>query len=110
MRNRAISGLYHQWIGGIAKKYRCGQQGLMRPQWRETQMDWAPLTIDPASSAAVAGPHGLIDHLRSLDVGPLLVRHKALVFRGFQVTPAELNEVIDLLLPNRLAYVHGNSP
>ena len=70
---------------------------------------WTPLVITPAE--ADAGPAGLIARLRGLDdLTGLLTRSKALVFRGFGVTPAELDEVIDLLLPNRLAYVHGNSP
>ena len=72
---------------------------------------WAPLELDPASLGAGPGPQGLIDHLRTAtDLGDLLVKHKALVFRGFHVSPAELDGVMDLLLPNRLAYVHGNSP
>ncbi|MCP2243407.1 TauD/TfdA family dioxygenase [Lentzea aerocolonigenes] len=72
---------------------------------------WAPLELDPASVGAEPGPQGLIDHLRAAtDLGDLLVKHKALVFRGFHVTPEELGDVMDLLLPNRLAYVHGNSP
>lgn len=71
---------------------------------------WTPFVIDPTGAAAQANPHGLVDHLRTVDLDNLLVLHKALVFRGFHVTPAELNEVIDILLPNRLAYVHGNSP
>ncbi|SDH33191.1 Taurine dioxygenase, alpha-ketoglutarate-dependent [Lentzea fradiae] len=72
---------------------------------------WAPLELDPASAGAGAGPRGLVEHLRaSDDLGDLLVKHKALVFRGFHVTQEELGEVMDLLLPNRLAYVHGNSP
>lgn len=44
------------------------------------------------------------------ELGELLVQEKALVFRGFGVTPGSLDGVLDLLLPNRLAYVHGNSP
>ncbi|MFC4492549.1 TauD/TfdA family dioxygenase [Streptomyces ovatisporus] len=72
---------------------------------------WAPLVITPESTGAAATPDGLVGHLRGLDgLGALLTREKALVFRGFRVTPAELEEVMDLLLPSRLAYVHGNSP
>lgn len=72
---------------------------------------WAPLVITPESTGAEATPEALIGHLRSLDgLGALLTAEKALVFRGFRVTPAELEEVMDLLLPSRLAYVHGNSP
>lgn len=52
----------------------------------------------------------LPEHLAGLDVGALLTEHKALVFRGFGLITSTLDEVMDLLLPNRLAYVHGNSP
>ena len=102
-------------IGRIAKKYRTGLQGRTGPrsEEKESPMDesraWTPLVITPAE--ADAGPAGLIARLRGLDdLTGLLTRSKALVFRGFGVTPAELDEVMDLLLPNRLAYVHGNSP
>ncbi|MBQ0984621.1 TauD/TfdA family dioxygenase [Streptomyces sp. F63] len=72
---------------------------------------WAPLVVTPADIGAEAAPGGLIGHLRGLDdVEALLIREKALVFRGFRVTGAELETVMDLLLPNRLAYVNGNSP
>ncbi|MEU6200234.1 TauD/TfdA family dioxygenase [Streptomyces sp. NPDC047061] len=72
---------------------------------------WVPKEVTPADADAEATPQGLAGHLRGLgDPEPLLTRHKALVFRGFGVTRAGLEEVMDLLLPNRLAYVHGNSP
>jgi alpha-ketoglutarate-dependent taurine dioxygenase len=49
------------------------------------------------------------------DLGPdqlrqTLTERKALVFRGFGVTPDTLEPVLDLLVPHRLPYVHGNSP
>ncbi|MFH9004322.1 TauD/TfdA family dioxygenase [Streptomyces afghaniensis] len=72
---------------------------------------WVPKEVTPADAGAEATAQGLIGHLRGLgDLEPVLTRHKALVFRGFRVTRTELEEVMDLLLPNRLAYVHGNSP
>lgn len=43
-------------------------------------------------------------------VDSLLARHGVLVFRGFGVTEPGLAPVLDHLLPDRLAYVHGNSP
>ena len=47
---------------------------------------WTPLVITPAE--ADAGPAGLIARLRGLDdLTGLLTRSKALVFRGFGVTP-----------------------
>jgi alpha-ketoglutarate-dependent taurine dioxygenase len=72
---------------------------------------WAPFVVDPGSTGVEPGPAGLFAYLKELDsLQDLLDREKAVVFRGFGVTPDELNTVIDLLLPNRLAYVHGNSP
>jgi alpha-ketoglutarate-dependent taurine dioxygenase len=70
---------------------------------------WAPREI----TAGDLGARGLPDWLGQL--GPagltdLLTEAKALVFRGFGVTPETLDAVFDLLLPNRLPYVHGNSP
>ncbi|RSN44302.1 hypothetical protein DMH12_31720 [Streptomyces sp. WAC 04229] len=76
-----------------------------------TQTDiWAPLDIE---AEGVGGPEELTARLR--DMGPerlaqLLTEERGLVFRGFGVTPDHLDGVLDLLLPNRLAYVHGNSP
>jgi alpha-ketoglutarate-dependent taurine dioxygenase len=75
------------------------------------QKTWAPKEVTPDDAGTEASPQGLISHLRArADLADRLTRHKALVFRGFGVTRAELEEVMDLLLPNRLAYVHGNSP
>ncbi|MFJ4712062.1 TauD/TfdA family dioxygenase [Streptomyces sp. NPDC088785] len=65
-------------------------------------MTWAPTEITPER-----GP--LPDHLTaSLDEA--LLRNGAVVFRGFDITPAALDGVLDRVLRNRLAYVHGNSP
>ncbi|MEV4969076.1 TauD/TfdA family dioxygenase [[Kitasatospora] papulosa] len=73
--------------------------------------NWAPKEVTPTDAGAEATPQGLIGHLRdTADLTDLLARHKALIFRGFGVTRDALEEVMDLLLPNRLAYVHGNSP
>lgn len=77
--------------------------------------DWAPLEIGPrigpCGVRGEANTRRLADRLRALeDLDGLLVRAKALVFRGFRVAPGELEEILDLLLPGRLAYVHGNSP
>ena len=47
------------------------------------------------------GPHGLTE---------LLIARKALVFRGFGVRPEDVEAVLDRLVPDRLPYVHGNSP
>ncbi|WP_316522793.1 TauD/TfdA family dioxygenase [Kitasatospora brasiliensis] len=75
------------------------------------EQNWNPAEIGPADAGTEATPDGLIEYLKGLDdLGALLTREKALVFRGFDVTPDTLGAVYDLLLPNRLAYVHGNSP
>ncbi|GAA3945235.1 TauD/TfdA family dioxygenase [Actinoplanes auranticolor] len=72
---------------------------------------WAPFVVDPGSSGAESSPTGLLAFLKELDsLQDLLDREKAVVFRDFGVSADEINAVIDLLLPRRLAYVHGNSP
>ncbi|MBT2491918.1 TauD/TfdA family dioxygenase [Streptomyces sp. ISL-96] len=70
---------------------------------------WTPLEIE---AELAGGTEELTDRLKDLgdELGSLLAQEKALVFRGFGVTPGRLDAVLDLLLPNRLAYVHGNSP
>ncbi|GHJ48841.1 hypothetical protein Cs7R123_61830 [Catellatospora sp. TT07R-123] len=72
---------------------------------------WTPTEITPADAGVAATAEGLAGYLRDHpDLGGLLTERKALVFRGFGVTPQTLDPVMDLLLPHRLAYVHGNSP
>ncbi|MEV4664980.1 TauD/TfdA family dioxygenase [Micromonospora echinofusca] len=71
---------------------------------------WKPLEITPESTGCAPSAEGLVDHLRELDLAQVLTAEKALVFRGFGVRPETLDPVMDLLLPRRLAYVHGNSP
>ncbi|MFC4114319.1 TauD/TfdA family dioxygenase [Nonomuraea zeae] len=71
--------------------------------------DWKPMEIRP--DGAGAGADGLRRTLAALgDFGDVLTQAKVVVFRGFQVGEHELDEVMDLLLPNRLAYTHGTSP
>ena len=71
---------------------------------------WAPAEITPAQTGTEPSARGL-RHTSAHrdDLGALLAEEKALVFRGFGIEPASWRGV-DLLLPNRLAYVHGNSP
>jgi alpha-ketoglutarate-dependent taurine dioxygenase len=71
---------------------------------------WKPLEISPASVGVSANKDGLVEYLGGTELAALLTAEKALVFRGFNVTADTLDPVLDLLLPNRLAYVHGNSP
>lgn len=73
--------------------------------------EWRPLVVTPTDAGVEATAAGLIRYLRDrTDLDQLLVDEKALVFRGFGVDEAHLEPVMDLLLPGRLAYVHGNSP
>ncbi|EPH45252.1 TauD/TfdA family dioxygenase [Streptomyces aurantiacus] len=71
---------------------------------------WTPLDL----KAEGAGDEDeLVARLKEMggdELTRLLTQEKGLVFRGFGVTPERLDEILDLLLPNRLAYVHGNSP
>ncbi|MET7732917.1 TauD/TfdA family dioxygenase [Streptomyces sp. NPDC005402] len=70
---------------------------------------WAPHEITGAETE----DRDLAAHLTELGADrltELLTEHKALVFRGFGVTPDSIEPVLDRLLPNRLPYVHGNSP
>ncbi|MCK9921188.1 TauD/TfdA family dioxygenase [Frankia sp. AgPm24] len=73
--------------------------------------DWRPLEVTPETADVEPSQRGLIDHLaRAGDTGRLLEVAKAVVYRGFAVRPDALDSVLDHLLPERLAYVHGNSP
>ena len=70
---------------------------------------WAPLEIEAKEGG---GADELLARVDGMDGGLAagLVRARALVFRGFGITRETLDPVLDRLLPNRLAYVHGNSP
>ncbi|MDQ1045003.1 TauD/TfdA family dioxygenase [Streptomyces sp. V4I2] len=70
---------------------------------------WQPFEI--TADGGQGTPEALAELLRGHeDFAGLLTREKAVVFRGFHLTEETLDPVLDLLLPNRLAYVHGNSP
>jgi alpha-ketoglutarate-dependent taurine dioxygenase len=72
---------------------------------------WKPRETTPENAAVEATAQGLVSYLEDTErTAADLTDAGALVFRGFHVTPAELPAVMDLLLPHRLAYVHGNSP
>lgn len=71
--------------------------------------DWKPLEIEP--DGVEPSVSGLIEYLHGqADFGDVLTREKVVVFRGFNVPEQELDPVMDLLLPNRLSYLHGTSP
>ncbi|AWT45264.1 MULTISPECIES: TauD/TfdA family dioxygenase [Streptomyces] len=62
---------------------------------------WTPLEIDPEG---IGGPEELVQRLAELgpqELTDLLAEEKALVFRGFDVSPDSLADVLDLLLPTR---------
>ncbi|RSN29150.1 hypothetical protein DMC61_21865 [Amycolatopsis sp. WAC 04169] len=71
---------------------------------------WKPREIDPSETGIGASVSDLVEYLDGFDVTETLTKEKALVFRGFGVTPDTLEQVLDQLVPNRLAYLHGNSP
>lgn len=74
-------------------------------------LTWRPLEIRPDVVGAPAGAAALSDLLADTPaIDELLVRNKALVFRDWGIAPSELDQIMDLLLPNRLAYVHGTTP
>ncbi|MGW0688755.1 TauD/TfdA family dioxygenase [Streptomyces sp. NPDC002754] len=65
------------------------------------------------TSADEAGASALVDRLDELGadgLAELLTEHKALIFRGFGVSPETIEPVLSRLVPDRLPYVHGNSP
>ncbi|MGW7276179.1 TauD/TfdA family dioxygenase [Streptomyces sp. NPDC054864] len=64
----------------------------------------------PDSASVEGSPDGLIDLLDQIDLGETLVEERALLFRGFGITSDSHGRIADALLPQRLAYVHGNSP
>ncbi|GIH15539.1 TauD/TfdA family dioxygenase [Rugosimonospora africana] len=73
--------------------------------------DWKPMVVQPDEVEVEPSARGLdqwLDSVKDLEV--LLVENKALVFRGFGVTADELEQVHERILPNKLPYVHGNSP
>jgi alpha-ketoglutarate-dependent taurine dioxygenase len=77
----------------------------------DAHRDWSPCEVDPASVGTKPSVEGLVEYLGATEeIDDRLIREQALIFRDFNVTEDTLAPVLDLLLPNRLAYVHGNSP
>lgn len=75
----------------------------------ETGQPWRPYEITN-DSAATQDLAGWLTELGQDGLRQTLTDKKALVFRGFAVTPDSLGPVLDQLVPGRLPYVHGNSP
>jgi alpha-ketoglutarate-dependent taurine dioxygenase len=72
---------------------------------------WHPFEITPDGLGIPPGLNGLSGYLGNTEmIDKLLTDKKALVFRGFGISAGQFTEVVDLLLRNRLPYVHGNSP
>jgi alpha-ketoglutarate-dependent taurine dioxygenase len=59
---------------------------------------------------AGVGASGLLEYLQDIDLGKLLLQEKALIFRGFKISAETYDDTSAALLPDRIAYVHGNSP
>ncbi|MBT2209343.1 MULTISPECIES: TauD/TfdA family dioxygenase [Actinomadura] len=72
--------------------------------------EWRPLEVHADAEGLPSGADGVLEYVRSGDFGDLLVKSKAVVFRGFGLAEDTLEPVMDELLPGRLAYLHGTSP
>ena len=75
----------------------------------EAGRTWRPHEIT-SESAGTRDLTGWLDGLGADRLTDMLVTQRALVFRGFGVTPESIEPVFDRLVPDRLPYVHGNSP
>ncbi|MGW2515236.1 TauD/TfdA family dioxygenase [Streptomyces scopuliridis] len=73
------------------------------------EQTWVPYEIHRADVGSADLAAWLIEQGAD-GLTELLTERKALVFRGFGVTPESVESVLDGMLPNRLPYVHGNSP
>lgn len=70
---------------------------------------WRPHEIGRAE-AGTGDLAGWLDDLGPAGLTGLLTECGALVFRDFGVAPEAIDPVLDRLVPDRLPYVHGNSP
>jgi len=74
-------------------------------------VSWMPLEVTPDGIGTVPGLDSLCDYIGDTEkIDKLLTDEKAVVFRGFGISAEQLESVTDLMLRNRLAYIHGNSP
>ncbi|MEV7289138.1 TauD/TfdA family dioxygenase [Streptomyces sp. NPDC093252] len=70
---------------------------------------WRPYEISP-DTAGTADLTGWLDRTGPRALTELLTERKALVLRGFGVAPDAVDPLFARLVPDRLPYVHGNSP
>jgi len=70
---------------------------------------WLPHEIT-SESIGTTDIVGWLAGLGQDELTKLLAERKAVVFRGFGVTPESIGPVLEQAVPNRLPYVHGNSP
>ena len=77
-----------------------------------SEPNWAPEEIVPTTFDVAPNLAGLVDVVTNrIDLAAKLVEKRALTFRGFGISKDEFfGSVVDLLLPNRLSYLHGNTP
>ncbi len=74
-------------------------------------VDWLPFGITPEGLGIAPTLKSLCSYLDDTEnIDKLLIDKKALIFRRFGISARQLEKVTDLLLRNRLPYVHGNSP
>src|SRR5216683_2595955 len=86
-----------------------------RPSVKDKAMsdgvDWLPFGITPEGLGIAPTLKSLCSYLDDTEnIDKLLIDKKALIFRRFGISARQLEKVTDLLLRNRLPYVHGNSP
>ncbi len=76
-----------------------------------TEPDGFIFQVTPQGVGADASPQGLREYLESVpDLDQLLIDSGAILMRGFGVAEPDVPALLDRLLPDRMDYVHGNSP
>lgn len=72
---------------------------------------WSPLEIKPDDYGVGTGVAGLVELIENkIDLRQVLTDNRVIVFEDFKVPREELDRAFDLMLPDRLAYMHGNTP
>jgi alpha-ketoglutarate-dependent taurine dioxygenase len=75
-----------------------------------TTGDWRPARIIPAAVGVAPTAEGLLSYLDCVDVTALLAGEKAVLFRGFHIGRDALEDVMSLVVPDRVAHVPGYRP